>query len=53
MVISDVAGELEVPGRQAALSARVPQAQDRFAVVDPLVECVAVFVGLFLIPSAD
>jgi hypothetical protein len=53
MMVFDVAGELKVADRQALLFARLPQAQDRFAVVDPLVECGAVFVGLFVIPGAD
>jgi hypothetical protein len=45
MVVFDVTGELEVAYRQAALSACLPQAEYGFAVVDPLVECGAVFVG--------
>jgi hypothetical protein len=53
MVFFDVAGELEVTYHQALLSACLPQAQDGFAVVDPLVECGAVFIGLFLVPGAD
>jgi hypothetical protein len=53
MVFFDVAGELKVACRQSLLSARLPQAKDGFAVVDPLVECGLVFVGLLFVPGAD
>ena len=53
MMVFDVAGELKVAGRQALLSACLPQSEDGFAVVDPLVECGLVFVGLLFVPGAD